>query len=74
VSHPIEVFDSDSMIRECLAGIGVSLRRLEAAGQMPRAVALREDLWPTLEHLTGVYGYPVVRLAASSPVMWGVLC
>jgi hypothetical protein len=47
--------------------IAVSLDRLETAGFMPLAVALRQDLWP---QLTGWQGYPVVRVRG---IAWGVL-
>lgn len=61
---------ADPLLWELLGSIAVSSGRLEASGQMPVAVALREDLWPSI---TSLYGYPVVRLARTSETQWGML-
>lgn len=62
--------ESDPLFREFARDIAVRLDRLETQGMMPEAVCLRSDLWPLLGEMLG---YPVVRMAASSPKMWGVL-
>jgi hypothetical protein len=69
-SHAINIFDGDARLRDFLGEIAVQLDRLQAWAIPVKAVALREDLWPTM---TSVHGYPVIRLAASSPVTWGVV-
>ncbi len=67
---PLNIYDGDLMFREFSKDIAVRLDRLEAAGMMPEAVAIRADLWPMISNWNG---YPVVRLAASSPALWGVI-
>jgi hypothetical protein len=69
-SYQVTVSFPGALEREAGADLANRLRRLEVAGQMPEAVALREDIWPGR---TAFGIYPVVRLAMSSPVMWGVI-
>ncbi len=67
--RPVVTFP-DALAREAEADLANRLRRLEVNGQMPEAVALREDIMPGR---TAFGPYPVVRLSMSSPVMWGVI-
>lgn len=74
-SHPVNVFDGDAMFRDFMREIAVQLDRLQSWAIPVKAVALREDLWPEdlIPGLNSAFGYPVVRLAAPSPVKWGVI-
>lgn len=74
-SHPINFFDGDAMFRVFMREIAVQLDRLQSWAIPVKAVALREDLWPEdlIPGLNSAFGYPVVRLAASSPVQWGLI-
>ncbi len=63
-------YDRDPLWWEFGKDVSVRLERLETAGMMPEAVLLRVDVFPLLANWCG---YPVVRLAAGSPQMWGVL-
>ena len=67
---PRQVILDDSLFREFAADVTNRLARLEAAGMMPEAVCVRAGLWPALAEWDG---YPVIRLAGSSPREWGVL-
>ena len=69
-AYRVTVSLSGALEREAEADLANRLRRLEVNGQMPEAVALREDIMPGR---TAFGPYPVVRLAMSSPVMWGVI-
>ena len=70
MSHPINIYDGDQMFRDMRGSIAVRLDRLEAQAIPVQAVALRDDILPGLINW---YGYPIVRLAASSPLPWGVV-
>jgi len=70
MNHAVKLADVDPLLREFLSAVAVDLSRLEALGAMPRAVALRADLWP---EMASAHGYPIVRLASSSKEPWGVL-
>jgi hypothetical protein len=74
-SHPISIFDGDAMFRDFMREIAVQLDRIQSWAMPVKAIALREDLWPEdlMPGLNSAFGYPVVRLAASSPVRWGVI-
>lgn len=67
---PGAVLSSYQMFTEFIRDISVRLALLEGDGQVPRAVALREDLWPVIGDWNG---YPVVRLRIPTSVLWGVL-
>lgn len=69
-SYQVTVSFPGALEREAGADLSNRLRRLEVTGQMPEAVALREDIMPGL---TAFGPYPVVRLAMSSHLMWGVI-
>ena len=69
-ADPRQAILADPLFREFAGDIAVRLDRLEAQGMMPEAVCLREGLWPMI---TEWNGYPVVRLAARSEQLWGVL-
>jgi hypothetical protein len=60
----------DALAHEAEADLANRLRRLEVTGQKPEAVALREDIMPGR---TTFGPYPLVRLAMSSHLMWGVI-
>lgn len=61
---------SDDLKREFAEDITNRLARLEIAGMMPEAVAIREGVLPQVRE----WGhYPVVRLAPASPLPWGVI-
>jgi hypothetical protein len=67
--RPVVTFP-DTLARDAEGDLANRLRRLEVNGQMPEAVALREDIMPGR---TAFGPYPVVRLAMSSHLMWGVI-
>jgi hypothetical protein len=69
-SYRVTVSFPEALEREAEADLSNRLRRLEVTGQMPEAVALREDV---MLGLTAFGPYPVVRLAMSSHLMWGVI-
>ena len=69
-SYPINFYDGEAMLRSFMVEIAVQLDRVQSQSMPVKAIALREDLWPGL---TSLHGYPVVRVAASSPVQWGVI-
>lgn len=67
--RPVVTFPAE-LQHEATGDLLNRLRRLELNGQMPEAVALREDIMPGVI----AFGcYPVVRLAMSSHLMWGVI-
>lgn len=74
-SHPINFFDGDTMFRDFMTEIAVQLDRIQSRAIPVKAIALREDLWPEdlMPGLNSAFGYPVVRIAAASPVRWGVI-